>query len=44
MCDSLYVNANTKMSSVCAQKKVDFSVLSVVFLFIQKASTYDITH
>jgi hypothetical protein len=47
MCDSLYVNANKKMSSVCAnkisRKKIDFSVLGVVFLCIQKAATHDTT-
>ena len=36
------------MSSVCAKKmsrkKLDFSVLSVAFLCIQKAATHDITH
>ena len=26
-----------------SRKKLDFSVLSVVFLFIQKAATHDIT-
>jgi len=34
------------MSSVCekiSRKKLDFSVLSVVFLCIQKAATHDIT-
>jgi hypothetical protein len=47
MYDSLYVNANTKMSRVCAnkisRKKIDISVLSVVFLCIQKAATHDTT-
>jgi hypothetical protein len=46
MCDSLYVDANTKMSSARAKKsrkKIDLSLLSVVFLCIQKAATHDIT-
>jgi hypothetical protein len=47
MCDNLYVNVqHENVECVCekiSRKKTDLSVVSVVFLWIQKAATHDIT-